>query len=108
MYLKGTTSSPLVLTKLWQVNSDFFIKSILELYGNDGTSLSRILDIVHELKVRLLSFVIERVSLPTLIISLVATCYFEHPTIVLCFGPGSSGGSSRIFEFGEMVAGQDY
>ncbi|KAI7885612.1 Not1-domain-containing protein [Lichtheimia hyalospora FSU 10163] len=50
MYLKGTPSSPLVLTKLWQVNSDFFIKSILELYGNDGTSLSRILDIVHELK----------------------------------------------------------
>ncbi|KAI9310521.1 CCR4-Not complex component, Not1-domain-containing protein [Dichotomocladium elegans] len=51
LYLSGHTSSALVLTKLWLVNPDFFTKSILEMYGSDPTSLSRILDIAHELKI---------------------------------------------------------
>ena len=51
VYLNGNASSPLVLKKLWQVNPDFFLKSVLEMYGNDPTTLSRILDITHELKV---------------------------------------------------------
>lgn len=48
------------------------------------------------------------VSLIDIIISLVAPCYFEYPAVVLCFGPGSSSGSPRVFEFGEMVAGQGH
>lgn len=77
------------------------------MYGNDGTSLSRILDIVHELKVRYFSSIIEFITLLTLFTSVTA-CYFEYPAIVLCFGSSSSGSSSRILELGEVVAGQDY
>ncbi|KAI8146312.1 CCR4-Not complex component, Not1-domain-containing protein [Fennellomyces sp. T-0311] len=50
VYLNGNANSPLVLKKLWQVNPDFFVKSILEMYSSNATSLSRILDITHELK----------------------------------------------------------
>ncbi|KAI9490122.1 CCR4-Not complex component, Not1-domain-containing protein [Zychaea mexicana] len=50
IYLNGNASSPLVLKKLWLVNPDFLDKSMLEMYGSDATSLSRILDITHELK----------------------------------------------------------
>lgn len=51
LYLGGNAGSAFVLTKLWQVNPEFLTKSIFEMYGNDATSLSRILDIAHELKV---------------------------------------------------------
>ncbi|KAI7854467.1 CCR4-Not complex component, Not1-domain-containing protein [Circinella umbellata] len=49
-YLNGNASSSLVLSKLWLVNPDFLVKSMLEMYGTDATTLSRILDIIHELK----------------------------------------------------------
>lgn len=52
LYLGGNAGSAFVLTKLWQVNPEFLTKSIFEMYGNDATSLSRILDIAHELKVK--------------------------------------------------------
>ncbi|KAI7872984.1 CCR4-Not complex component, Not1-domain-containing protein [Spinellus fusiger] len=51
MYLTGHPGSTLALTKFWQVNSPFFIKSVLELYSEDPTSLMRILDFTHELKI---------------------------------------------------------
>ncbi|KAI9256566.1 CCR4-Not complex component, Not1-domain-containing protein [Phascolomyces articulosus] len=50
IYLNGNASSPLVLRKLWLVNPDFLVKSMMEMYGSDATTLSRILDITHELK----------------------------------------------------------
>ena len=52
-YLNGNANSSLVLSKLWLVNPDFLVKSMLEMYGTDATTLSRILDIIHELKVTL-------------------------------------------------------
>ncbi|KAG0182584.1 hypothetical protein DFQ29_003364 [Apophysomyces sp. BC1021] len=51
VYLTGNASSALVLTKLWKVKPDFFIKSVLEMYTKDATSLTRILDFTHELKI---------------------------------------------------------
>ncbi|CAO3593285.1 unnamed protein product [Absidia cylindrospora] len=51
LYLNGTTRSVLALTRLWQINPDFLVKSLLELYNKDATTLTRILDIVHELKI---------------------------------------------------------
>ncbi|KAI9026639.1 CCR4-Not complex component, Not1-domain-containing protein [Phycomyces nitens] len=51
VYLTGHQGSTLVLTKFWQINPTFFIKSVLELYAEDPTSLMRILDFTHELKI---------------------------------------------------------
>ncbi|ORZ15115.1 CCR4-Not complex component, Not1-domain-containing protein [Absidia repens] len=50
-YLNGTPRSVLALTRLWQINPDFLTKSLLELYNKDATTVTRILDIVHELKI---------------------------------------------------------
>ncbi|KAL0097780.1 Not1 transcription factor, partial [Phycomyces blakesleeanus] len=51
IHLKGHPGSTLALTKLWQLNPSFFIKSVLEFYAEDSTSLMRILDFTHELKI---------------------------------------------------------
>ncbi|KAF7728004.1 hypothetical protein EC973_006769 [Apophysomyces ossiformis] len=51
IYLTGNTSSTLVLTKLWKVKPDLFIKGVMEMYSKDATSLTRILDFTHELKI---------------------------------------------------------
>ena len=56
VYLGGNAGSALALTKLWQVSPEFVISNILEMYTSDATSLSRILDIAHELKVSLYIF----------------------------------------------------
>ncbi|KAI9320725.1 hypothetical protein BX666DRAFT_2118920 [Dichotomocladium elegans] len=50
-FLTGHPSNSLVLTKLWLLNPNLFFKSILEMYETDSASLSRILDILHELKI---------------------------------------------------------
>lgn len=51
MYLNGTPGSSLALSRLWKVNPDFFSKSLLELYSKDATTLTRILEVVRDLKV---------------------------------------------------------
>ncbi|KAI8097006.1 CCR4-Not complex component, Not1-domain-containing protein [Halteromyces radiatus] len=51
MYLNGNPGSGFVLTRLWQINPDFLAKSLLELYSKDATTLTRILDVTHELKI---------------------------------------------------------
>ncbi|ORZ05070.1 CCR4-Not complex component, Not1-domain-containing protein [Absidia repens] len=51
MYLNGNPGSTFVLTRLWQINPNFLSKSLLELYSKDATTLTRILDIAHELKI---------------------------------------------------------
>ncbi|KAI8341463.1 CCR4-Not complex component, Not1-domain-containing protein [Chlamydoabsidia padenii] len=51
MYLNGTPGSTFALTRLWEINSDFLAKSLLELYTKDGTNLDRILDVVHQVKI---------------------------------------------------------
>jgi CCR4-NOT transcription complex subunit 1 len=52
MYLNGSPGNTFALTRLWQVNPDFLANSFRELYNKDATTLTRILDVVQELKVR--------------------------------------------------------
>lgn len=51
-YLTGNASSVLVLTKFWKVKPELFKKKIIDLYDTEPTSLTRILAVVHELKVK--------------------------------------------------------
>ena len=52
MFLTGHSSSTPVLTRLWQVNSNLFIEGCLEMYKKDAMTVSRILDIAQDLKVK--------------------------------------------------------
>lgn len=50
-YIAGHSSSNLVLARLWKVNPDLFISGLMELYLQDNTSLSRVLDITQDMKI---------------------------------------------------------
>jgi len=51
LFLSGHPSSPFVLSRLWQVNSNLSISSLQQMYSKDPSSLSRILDVAQEMKV---------------------------------------------------------
>ncbi|KAI8394298.1 CCR4-Not complex component, Not1-domain-containing protein [Radiomyces spectabilis] len=50
-FSSGNGASLLVMTKLWQLNPEFYTQTILEMYTKDATSLTRILDFTNELKI---------------------------------------------------------
>jgi len=50
LFLNGHPSSSVVLVKLWQINQNELIFGLLNVYNNDRSQLSRILDIAQEIK----------------------------------------------------------
>jgi CCR4-NOT transcription complex subunit 1 len=50
LFLNGHQSSSVVLMKLWQINPNDLIFGLLNVYNNDRSQLSRILDIAQEIK----------------------------------------------------------
>lgn len=51
LFLNGHPSSSVVLMKLWQINPNELVFGLLNVYNNDRSQLSRILDIAQEIKV---------------------------------------------------------
>ncbi|KAL1917446.1 uncharacterized protein VTP21DRAFT_3839 [Calcarisporiella thermophila] len=50
-FLHGHANSSLVLHRVWQLNPDLLMTGFLDMYNKDRKSLSRILDIVQDLKI---------------------------------------------------------
>jgi len=51
LFLNGHSSSSVVLMRLWQINPNDLVFGLLNVYNNDRSQLSRILDIAQEIKV---------------------------------------------------------
>lgn len=52
LFVMGHSSSSFILQRLWQSNSQVVVTAMINIFNRDHHSLSRILDVSQELKVR--------------------------------------------------------